>query len=117
MNRLETLLVWALFLGSSVFGHVALKRAAGHGDKFDYLRAFTLWKDPWALGALFAWGASCLLWALLRTRHGVGQAAGTSSLCYVLMLGAAAVWLGETLDWRQGVGCVLIGAGIWLTHK
>ncbi len=117
MNRLETLLIWALFLGSSVFGHVALKRAAGQSDRFDYGRALSMWKEPWAAGAMLAWGASCLLWGLLLTRYGVGQATGTSSLRYVLILFAATLWLGESMDWRQGAGCALIAVGIWLTSK
>ena len=117
MRTLETMLVWAFFLGSSVFGHVALKRAAGQAERFDYGRVLTLWKDLWALGAMAAWGLSCLLWALLLTRYGVGQATGTSALRYVLIVLAAAWWLGEAVSWRQGLGCGLIMAGIWLTAK
>ena len=117
MRLFETMLVWAFFLGSSVFGHVALKRAAGQADHFDYKRALTMWKEPWALGAMLAWVLSCLLWGLLLTRQGVGQATGTSALRYVLILLAAVLWLGETMNWRQGLGCGLIVAGIWLTTK
>jgi drug/metabolite transporter (DMT)-like permease len=76
-----------------------------------------MWKEPWALGAMLAWGGSCLLWGLLLTRYGVGQATGTSALRYGLILVAAALWLGETMNWRQGLGCGLIGVGIWLTAK
>ena len=66
---------------------------------------------------MLAWGVSCLAWALLLTRFGVGQATGISALRYGLILVAAVVWLGEPMDWRQGLGCGLIAVGIWLTAK
>jgi drug/metabolite transporter (DMT)-like permease len=113
----ETLLVWALFLSSSVFGHVALKRASGISEHFDYARVFGMWRDPWAVTAVLSWTLSCVLWALLLTRYGVAEAAGHSSLRYVVMLLAAVLCLGETLTTRQMAGAVLITAGVWLTAK
>lgn len=113
----ETLLVWALFLASSVFGHVALKRASGISAHFDYARVLGMWKDPWAITAVLSWTLSCLLWALLLTRYDVAEAAGHSSLRYVAMLLAAVICLGETLTTRQMTGAALITAGIWLTAK
>lgn len=117
MRSIETLLVWALFLGTSVFGHVALKRVTGHGSSFDYARVFSLWREPWAIAAMIAWALSCLLWALLLTRYGVVGATNTSALRYALVIGAAVLWLGEPIDWRQIAGCLLIVAGIWLTGR
>lgn len=117
MKSIESLLIWSLFFGTSVYGHVALKRASGHGAAFDYARVLSLWKDPWAISALVAWTLSCLLWALLLTRYGVAEATNTSALRYALILGAAALWLSESLDWRQILGCALIAAGIWLTRN
>jgi drug/metabolite transporter (DMT)-like permease len=117
MKTLEMLAVWAVFFGSSAFGHVALKRAAGSADRFDYARVLGMWKDPWAVTALLSWTLSCLVWALILTRHNVTEAAGHSSLRYVLMLGMAVCWLGEPLQGRQFAGAVLITLGIWLTAK
>ena len=61
--------------------------------------------------------ASCYLWAVLLTRHGVGEASSQSALRYVLILVAATIWLGESMTIRQVLGCVLISAGIWLAAK
>jgi drug/metabolite transporter (DMT)-like permease len=117
MKRFELFLVWTLFFGSSVFGHVALKRAAGISTGFEYMKVLNMWRDPWAVSAVLSWTLSCLVWALLLTRYGVSEAAGHSSLRYVLMLMLATCWLGETLTTRQIAGAVLITAGIWLTAK
>ncbi len=117
MKQLEIIVVWALFFGSSVFGHVALKRAAGLSSQFEYTRVLGMWKDPWAMAAVASWTLSCLLWALLLTRFGVSEAAGHSSLRYVLILLAAVLWLGEPLSMRQIAGAVFIMLGIWLTAK
>lgn len=117
MRRFEVLLVWGLFFGSSVFGHVALKRAAGISAKFEYMKVLGMWKDPWAVTALASWTLSCLLWALLLTRFGVSEAAGHSSLRYVLMMILATCWLGEPLTARQVAGAIFITFGIWLSAK
>lgn len=117
MRMLESIFVWGLFMASSVFGHVALKRAASSSDRFEWLKALALWKDPWAVGAVVSWMASCYLWAVLLTRYGVGEASSQSALRYVLILLAATLWLGESMTIRQGFGCVLISAGIWLAAK
>lgn len=114
MKTAEFIFVWGLFLASSVFGHVALKHAAGASERFDWGRAFLLWKEPWAMGAGISWIVSCFLWGLLLTRFEVGEASGHSALRYVLILAAAWFWLGETVSIRQGIGCALIGVGILL---
>lgn len=117
MKSIEALLVWTVFFASSVFGHVALKRAAGISDKFEYARVLEMWRNPWAISAIFCWTLSCLVWALLLTRYGVAEAAGHSSMRYVLILLVAVLWLGESLDFKQIVGAVFIATGIWLTAK
>ena len=117
MKQFELLAVWALFFVSSVFGHVALKRAAGVSANFEYAKVLAMWKDPWAMTAMISWTLSCLLWALLLTRFGVSEAAGHSSLRYVLIVMFAVFWLGEPLSARQIAGAVLITLGIWLTAK
>lgn len=40
MKYFKIAAVWALFFGSSVFGHVALKRAAGNSAHFEYAKVF-----------------------------------------------------------------------------
>ena len=117
MKSIEAFLVWSVFFASSVFGHVALKRAAGISDKFEYARVLAMWRDPWAISAILCWTLSCLVWALLLTRHGVAEAAGHSSLRYVLIVAVAALWLGESMGSRQMLGAAFIAAGIWLTAK
>ena len=117
MKNFESIAIWSLFFGSSVFGHVALKRAAGVSARFDYAKVLGMWKDPWAVTAIISWMVSCLLWALLLTRHDVSGAASHSSLRYVLIVLAAVIWLKEPLGYRQVAGALLITAGIWLTAK
>lgn len=117
MKHFEIAAVWVLFFGSSVFGHVALKRAAGVSSRFEYAKVMAMWKDPWAVTAMMSWTLSCLLWALLLTRYDVSEASGHSSLRYVLMLILAVFWLGEPMSPRQISGAVLITVGIWLTAK
>jgi drug/metabolite transporter (DMT)-like permease len=117
MKQLEIIAVWTLFFGSSVFGHVALKRAAGVSSDFEYAKVLGMWKDPWAVTAVASWVLSSLLWALLLTRFEVSEAAGHSSLRYVLILLLAVFWLGESLSTRQVAGAVFIMLGIWLTAK
>lgn len=117
MKHFEMLAVWGLFFGTSVFGHVALKRAAGISANFEYAKVLGMWKDPWAVTALASWTLSCLAWALLLTRFGVSEAAGHSSLRYVLMVMLATFWLGEPLTSRQIAGAAFIMLGIWLTAK
>lgn len=117
MKQFETAVVWVLFFGSSVFGHVALKRAAGVSTRFDYGRILEMWRDPWTVTAILSWTLSCIIWALLLTRYSMTEAAGHSSLRYVLMVLLAVFWLGEPMSVRQIAGTVLIAAGIWLTAK
>ncbi len=117
MKQLEMLLVWLLFFASSVFGHVALKQAAGVSDRFDYARLWQMWKDPWALAAIASWTLSCLLWALLLTRFGVAEASSHSAIRYVGIVLAAVLFFREPLTAKQAVGMILITAGIWLTAK
>jgi drug/metabolite transporter (DMT)-like permease len=117
MKHFEMAAAWALFFGSSVFGHVALKRAAGDSSRFEYAKVLAMWRDPWAVTAMISWTLSCLLWALLLTRFEVSEASGHSSLRYILMLMLATFWLGEPMSSRQIGGAVLITMGIWLTAK
>ena len=115
MKTLEFYVVWVLFFACSIFGHVALKQAAGISDRFEWSKVLGLWKDPWAMSAGFSWVISCFLWALLLTRYSVGQASSHSALRYILILVVAYFWFGESFSQRQAIGVVLIGAGIWLT--
>lgn len=117
MKTIELAAIWTLFFASSVFGHVALKCAAGTSAEFQYSRVWNMWKDPWAIGAIASWMLSSLLWALLLTRFGVAEAAGHSSLRYVLILLLAVLWLGEPISARQAIGAGFIAVGIWLTAQ
>ncbi len=117
MKTLESITVWTLFFASSVFGHVALKRAAGVSADFQYSQVVEIWKDPWAILAVMSCVVSSLLWALLLTRFDVAEAAGHSAFRYVLILLLAVFWLGESISTRQVAGAGCITLGIWLTAK
>jgi drug/metabolite transporter (DMT)-like permease len=107
--------LWALFFGTTVYGHVALKvavsragEAGGHGGLLHALAGF------WGWSACLAWGASCLLWALVLSRHQLTQANALSALRYPLVSVAAVLLLGERMTLSQGVGLALIVAGVAL---
>ena len=105
---------WGVYFAASVFGHVALKRAAGTGDGYDVARSVTALLSPWGIGALVAWALSAWAWTLALTRHSLIEANAVSALRVVLCAVAAGVWLGERLGAREAAGTLLVAAGVWL---
>jgi drug/metabolite transporter (DMT)-like permease len=111
---LEVPLIWLLFFLSSVYGHVALKAAVGSEAERGALgRALA---SGWGWSAFVAWGLSCLLWTLALAHHRLLRANAVSSLRFVLIALTAWALLGERLTWTQGLGLLLIAAGILLVR-
>jgi drug/metabolite transporter (DMT)-like permease len=115
MRERATPLVWALFLGATVYGHVALKLAmTGRGDKTrEVLGALA---SPWAVTGVAAWGLSSLLWMRLLAKDTLFSAASTASLKYVLLGLASLLFLRESPTANQWAGFAFITVGVWLVR-
>ena len=115
--RSESLLVWGLFFATTVYGHVALKRAAGDAAQFEYAKALRTLTNFWGWSALLAWAISGLLWAVVLTKESLLTANSVSSLRYVFVCVAAWIFLREQIQLQHGVGILLVTAGIWLCTR
>ena len=113
-EQLRGVWVWGLFFASSVFGHVALKRAAGSGDSYDVSRSLGALVSPWGVAALAAWVFSAWAWTLALTKHRLIEANAVSALRMVLCVVVAWVCLGERVGLRELTGTLLVAAGIYL---
>ncbi len=107
-------LAWGAYFAGSVFGHVALKRAAGDGGSYDLARSFAALGSGWGMAAMVAWTLAAWAWALALTRHRLIDANAMSALRVVFCAAAAGLWLGERFGAREAVGTVLVAAGVWL---
>lgn len=67
--------------------------------------------------ALFAYGASVVVWVVGLSRVPVSQAYPFLSLGYVVTALAAWAWLGETVTWHRLLGIGVIIAGVWLVAR
>ena len=117
LNGWEAVTVWALFFATTVYGHIALKLAAGSGGSYDGRRALGALMSLRGGTAMLAWMFSGLLWALVLTRHSVLSANTISALRYVLICLAAWLVLHEKLRGLHVIGIVLIAVGIWLLNR
>ena len=111
---LRGVLAWGMYFAGSVFGHVALKHAAGTGGSYDLGRSFTALVSGWGLAAVAAWMISAWAWTLALTRHSLIEANAVSALRVALCAAAAALWLGERFGPREAAGTLLVAAGVWL---
>jgi len=113
-------LVWALFLGATVYGHVALKLAMdGRGERTrDLLRGLA---SPWAITGLAAWCLSSPLWLRPLAKDTLFSAASTTLLDIAAdpeHLGAKIGFLAilhtcsQTLLHHPHVHCIGPGGGI-----
>lgn len=115
MRDRTTPFIWALFLGATVYGHVALKLAMnGRGDKTrEIVRALA---SPWAITGVAAWGLSSLVWMKLLAKDTLFSAASTASLKYVLLGLASLIFLRESPTTSQWAGFACISVGVWLVR-
>jgi len=114
LNHLLELGVWGAFFATTLYGHVALKLAAGTGAAYDWKRAALAVTSLQGLTALGAWLVSGFLWAVVLTKNSVVAANTIASLRYILVCVAAWLFLHETFKYQYAAGLVLVGAGIWL---
>ena len=113
----EALLIWGAFFGTTVYGHVALKVAAGASNRYEYRKALSVLGNVWGWTAILAWTFSALLWVLILTRHTVVSANAISALRYVLISLAALTVLHEPLQCQSAFGMLLVAIGILLIAK
>lgn len=107
---------WALFLGCSVYGHLALKRAVG-GAEPSLPALLKSVCGGWGLSAALAWTVSSVLWTVALSQQSVGRANTVSSLRFVCLNLAAWLFLGERMTWAQGLGAGFMVAGIYLVVR
>jgi uncharacterized membrane protein len=117
LSGIESAVVWGLFFATTVYGHVALKVAAGSGETYNYRQVPLALSTVWGWTAMAAWAISGLLWILVLTKSSVLAANSVASLRYVLICAAASLFLHEKLQIQQGVGMLLVAAGIWLLNR
>jgi EamA domain-containing membrane protein RarD len=113
LDRLDHLVVWGLFFATTVYGHVALKLAAGGGAAYDCRRAWQACASLQGASALLAWAVSGFLWAVLLTRNTLVAANSISVLRYLFVCLAAWLFLREEFRPAQAIGIGLIAAGLW----
>jgi drug/metabolite transporter (DMT)-like permease len=107
-------LVWGMFFATTVYGHVALKLAAGDGGTYDFRRALQACTSILGGTALLAWAISSFLWVVVLTKTSVLSANAISSLRYVFLSLATWVFLHENVRSQHGFGMLLVATGIWL---
>lgn len=73
------------------------------------LRVFS---QPWIYGALLGYCGAFVTWMTLLQRAPIGPAFAASHLETVVVLLLAALWLGERISALQGLGALMIFAGI-----
>ena len=116
LRLIEVPLVWVSFFVTSVYGHVALKAAVGGDEAAQRGSLGRAFASGWGWSAFVAWGLSCLCWARVLSQHRLLRANAVSSLRFVLTALAAWIVLGEELTRTQGLGLLLIAAGILLVR-
>jgi uncharacterized membrane protein len=115
MNILAQTTTWLLFFASSVYGHIAFKFVSTEEHA-----AFSVWRilfSFWGVTASAAWTLSGLLWLLILSKNPLLTANSISALRYALIALAAVMLFKETLSIEQGVGIVLIMAGIYFVAQ
>jgi multidrug transporter EmrE-like cation transporter len=117
LNGIETFVVWALFFAMTVYGHTALKLAAGDGGAYDYRRALGVLADFRGWTAMLAWTLSGLVWTVLLTRNSLLAANSISAFRYVLICLAAWLVLDEKVRAPHVIGIAFIAAGISLLNR
>lgn len=114
---IASLALWALFLATSVYGHVALKVAADRGQGSALGRVWSGARTVWGITAIASWTVSGVLWMMVLAKTELARANSISSVRYVLICLAAAYFLGETLTSRDAAGVALIALGLVLIGK
>ena len=109
---MRDLFAWTLFFAATVYGHVAMKLAV---DGNVGLVAAAL--STWGLSAVFAWGASSLLWMRVLTKESLFSASSVSSLRYLLLIAAAAAMTRKVPTVPNLVGAALIAVGVYLVRQ
>lgn len=113
----QSVLLWTLFLVTSVYGHVALKIAADRGQGGMWGKVVSGALTVWGVTALVSWSLSSVFWMMLLGRTELARANSLSSIRYVLISLAAWACLGEKLTPADGVGIALIAAGLVLIGR
>ena len=95
-------------------GQILFKQAGvrGNGDPF----VQTLF-DPVFIVAVALYGLATLMWVYVLKAVPLSFAYTFMALSYVLVPLLAVMFLGETLNWRYGLGALLIIAGLLIVQS
>ena len=90
----------------------------------DLTTATTLWQmvvvalhEPLFLAVLAMMLGQFLNWMLVLEHSDLSFAHAITALSYVTVAAASVLWLGERVDFVQGMGIVLILVGVWLVSR
>jgi uncharacterized membrane protein len=107
------LVVWILFFGTSLYGHIVVKLTVTQTPGADSGAVLlTMFTDLRSWSAAVAWGLSAVLWSLAVARHGLMTANAIASFRYVVICVTAWTFLSEEIRTVQAVGLALIVLGI-----
>lgn len=107
------LALWLLFFATTVYGHAGYKQAFASG-------ATTVWQalfSVWGITATASWSASAILWIAILQKSSLISAHTSSAVSQVLVAATAMLWFGERVTPGQGVGVVLVVAGVYLVNR
>lgn len=117
LNQWENAVVWGCFFATTIYGHIALKLAAGDSVRFEYANAIRALATFWGWSAMLAWTISGVLWGVVLTKNSLFTANSVSSLRYLFICLAGGVFLRESILPHHGFGILLVTAGVWIcTH-
>ncbi len=101
-------------LALDTLAQIGFKLSAAHAGEAQFSLAWVLatLSQPWAIAVLVGYlGAFGVYMTLIKSAP-IGPAFAASHLEIVLVILASILFLGESLTWLQGAGCLAIVAGV-----
>ena len=118
---MTSLLLGLLVVGSAASGHILLKAGMiqiGHIGVAQLSDPISLFRTavvrPYIWVALFAYGASFLMWAVLLSRIKLSIGYPLLAVLFVIVPVASLIMFNEPISTRQWVGIVVISVGVLL---
>lgn len=105
--------LWILFFVTTVYGHAGYKQAFAAG-------ASTIWQalfSVWGLTATLSWCGSAILWIAILQKSSLISAHTSSAVSQILVAATAVLWFHEKVTPSQGLGVVLVVAGVYLVNR
>lgn len=105
---------FAALMAFDAVAQFSVKFAGEHALPLEASPAWLLrvFGQPWVYGALLGYAGAFCAWMTLLQRAPIGPAFAASHLEIVAVLAISAWWLGERITPLQGLGALMIFAGI-----